>query len=197
MFGGEPTPYLKHLFSKPMIIETKPKETYCPDEEEALVFHYTKSEQLKNIQESYRDQIAQNSKGFFKVLVRTKTSRTLLTIMLVTFAITLLTFFLAPGDNQKTLAEGKFTLSAFSFEDTIYVSLECSQDFLSHEGLSVIFQALDTHKNIISEVTKEFIITEKNSFLRTTFVDYDIMDVVAIIQGKNGTITLTKSVEKR
>ncbi|MBE6349289.1 MAG: hypothetical protein E7062_00850 [Spirochaetaceae bacterium] len=185
-----------------MIIENKPKESYCPDDEdENLVFHYQRREGLKNTAEKAQNNCngsePNSPRGFFKVLVQTKASRSILLILIMTFTITLITTYFVPNENQGSLQEGHFTLSAFSFEEKIYVTLKCVQKSIQEQEIIVTFQTFDKDKGLVSENKKAFIIAENNSFLRTTFIDYDILDVVAIIQGKNGTITLKKSVEKR
>ena len=88
-----------------MIIENKPKESYCPDDEdENLVFHYQRREGLKNTAEKAQNNCngsePNSPRGFFKVLVQTKASRSILLILIMTFTITLITTYFVPNENQ-------------------------------------------------------------------------------------------------
>ena len=166
-----------------------------------LNFRYSREERLKNAPDTVKKYYAGEGptppKGFFKALVHTKSSRFTFMALILVLALVVSLIFFGPKANESSLQNTNFTLSAFSFEEKIYVTLKYVQKSIQEQEIIVTFQTFDKDKGLVSENKKAFIIAENNSFLRTTFIDYDILDVVAIIQGKNGTITLKKSVEKR
>ena len=103
-------------------------EGYSEDEEK-LVYHYGRpGERLKNAEESVKRFHAgegpQPPKGIFRSLVQTQSSRLILLVMLAMMAIVILTSIMDRGNGSSTVGLVPVSLTAFSFEDTVYISLQ-------------------------------------------------------------------------
>ena len=152
------------------------QEIINPDEkdsEENLVFYYNREERLKdapqNVKDYYSGKMKTAPKGLFKALVATKELRYVFATLCLVFAITLIA-----GLTMKNT----FELNAFSFEDSVYVSLKICKT-KPGETAQIVFTAYDSQG---AEAKTETITQEVNgeeSIFRTTFKDYDIIKIKA------------------
>ena len=164
-------------------------EGYSEDEER-LVYHYGKpGERLKNADEVvkryYAGEGPQSPKGIFQSLVQTPSSRLILIVMLAMMAIVVLSSIMNRGGKVSTVALVPMELSTFSFEDTVYISLHLKEnsqiDFSEHPFVSCNFLVYTTDDQVIYQEKVETFYTGKEDFLRTTFGDYDILYVEAVV----------------
>jgi hypothetical protein len=164
-------------------------EGYSEDEER-LVYHYGKpGERLKNADEAvkryYAGEGPQAPKGIFQSLVQTPSSRLILIVMLAMMAIVVLSSIMDRGGKVSTVALVPMELSTFSFEDTVYISLHLKEnsqiDFSEHPFVSCNFLVYTTDDQVIYQEKVETFYTGKEDFLRTTFGDYDILYVEAVV----------------
>ena len=97
------------------------------DGEEPVVFHYKRGSFRAHEDERYRDLATgknQPKKGLFRVLVGTKGNRTMFFVMVACFVLVLFVGLLTGGENAGGIAGAQCTLTAFSFDETVYVSLQ-------------------------------------------------------------------------
>lgn len=164
-------------------------EGYSEDDEK-IVYHYGKpGERLKNADEAvkryYAGEGPQAPKGIFQSLVQTPSSRLILIVMLAMMAIVVLSSIMDRGGKVSTVALVPMELSTFSFEDTIYISLHLKEnsqiDFSEHPFVSCNFLVYTTDDQVIYQERVETFYTGEEDFLRTTFGDYDILYVEAVV----------------
>lgn len=164
-------------------------EGYSEDDEK-IVYHYGKpGERLKNADEAvkryYAGEGPQAPKGIFQSLVQTPSSRLILIVMLAMMAIVVLSSIMDRGGKVSTVALVPMELSTFSFEDTVYISLHLKEnsqiDFSEHPFVSCNFLVYTTDDQVIYQERVETFYTGKEDFLRTTFGDYDILYVEAVV----------------
>ena len=160
------------------------------EDEEKIVYHYGKpGERLKNADEMvkryYAGEGPQAPKGIFQSLVQTPSSRLILIVMLAMMAIVVLSSIMDRGAKASTVALVPMELSAFSFEDAVYISLQLKEnsriDFFEHPFVSCNFLVYTTDEQVIYQETVETFYTGKEDFLRTTFGDYDILYVESVV----------------
>ena len=164
-------------------------EGYSEDEDK-IVYHYGRpGERLKNAEESVRrfhvGEGPQPPKGIFRSLVQTRSSRLILLVMLSMMAIVILTGIMDRGNGSSTVGLVPVSLTAFSFEDTVYISLQLQENSkVSHPQppqVSCNFMLYNTDQQLVHQVEQETFYTGKEEFLRTTFGDYDILYVEAVV----------------
>ena len=154
-----------------------------PSESE-LNFRYNREERLKNAPETvrkyYAGELPTAPKGFFKALVHTKSSRFTFMALILVIALFVALFFFGPKANQNNMQNTDFTLSAFSFEEKIYVSIKVQSQSNAKEiqlPLKAKFSMLDKDKQLVNQEEIETVILQKEEFIRTIFTDYDIISV--------------------
>ena len=93
-----------------------------------LVFHYHREERLSNatptVRDFYEGKGPTPPKGIFEALVHTKASRYSLFALLLVMAFFLGFYFFGSKSYEDTLNGVEYNLSAFEFEDKIYVSIK-------------------------------------------------------------------------
>jgi hypothetical protein len=92
-----------------------------------------------------------------------------------------------------------YSLNAFSFDEMVYVSLKLdeNQSFKKSESIDVSFIAKDSTGTVAAKNTDSGTYSGKELFFRTTFYDYDIIEIGAVIQVNGNDIVLSTPVEKQ
>lgn len=97
------------------------------NEEEELTFYYSREKRLErapeNVKRFYNGTAPTAPKGLFKALVHTKHSRFMLAAVGISLAVVILTALFGAKSNQKNISGVHLVLSAFSFDDSVYVTL--------------------------------------------------------------------------
>ena len=174
-----------------------PIESY-ENEDEKIVYHYGKpGERFKNADESvkkfYEELENPSKKGFFSALVKTKTSRMLLITIIALMAMI---FIISNFDKTSSASINgiPLQLSAFSFEDDVYVSLKMtSVESMQNEvplTVQVLVKACTAEKQIVSSAELAGFYNGQETFLRTSFKDYDILYIEADIQVNDSMINM-------
>ena len=92
------------------------------------------------------------------------------------------------------------TLSAFSFEEKIFISIktETQETKQINLPLEITISVFDNEKQLINQQKIESLITQKEEFIRTIFTDYDIISVEVEVTNTDTkeSILLTSMVEK-
>lgn len=176
-----------------------------------LVFHYNRESRVSRapsrVKSAYDGTMKKPPKGFFRALVHTKSSRIMLIVMVLVLGFTVASLLTGGSKNKGRVEDIIFTLSAFSFEDTIYISLQIAPDEkMQTKTKSIlpkerIIDAAFSFKNAEGEslVQQNLKKTFENNeiFLRTTLSDYDILSVDCVLQIDNQEIMLETRVEKK
>jgi hypothetical protein len=174
------------------------------DGEAPLHFYYNREERVahapKLVQDYYRDGLKTKT-GFFRVLVANRGNRLLL--ITLSLCIGVVVFFGFFGKkNEGAVAGVPVKLSAFSFEETVYVSVQLKEKEKNAADLRnkpvsvvVIVEALDADHLVIKQVPLSAKYDGKEKFLRTTIRDYDILSVHADVQAAGKSQTLSTPVE--
>lgn len=165
-----------------------------------LNFHYNRKKRLEHAPievKSYYDGTAKKPpKGFFKALVHTRTSRFLLIAVILSLLLVLFTIIINNNQSSGTLAEIPFNLSAFSFEDKIYVSLKAKNNKqVQNKLLDISFFTHTKEKTILNTHKTQQIYTGNEIFIRTIFEDYDIIEVTAVVTYNNDTLKLRTNIK--
>lgn len=162
-----------------------------PSDEEQMVFHYSRAERLKHapeiVQKYYSGEFKPYKGGLFRSLVNTKANRLLFVAIIFCFGLLMFMNFFGPQKNVGTLGGVSIDLSAFSYEDTIYASF-CFEDagkkqkarFADGVPVYVTFSAVGADGQTLSEEKVSGKYEGNKLFLRTTFTDYDIVQVRAV-----------------
>ena len=160
-------------------------EIYTENPTEAeLNFHYNREDRLKDaptvVQKYYAGELPTAPKGLFKALVHTKSSRFTFMALILVLALVVALIFFGPQANQNSIGNTEFNLSAFSFEEKVYVSIKTQSNVNQTEieiPLELTISALDMEKQVVNQEKIETVITENEEFIRTIFTDYDIISV--------------------
>jgi len=176
------------------------------DGEEKLVFYYNREERLKRapsiVQRYYRKEGEFGMKrGLFRSLVATKANRIMLVTLGFLFAVVLFIGLFAKYEEGSLLGVGT-ALSAFSFEDTVYVSIKLDKPGKNFDqSIPLPVKANLSFFNIDEQLLEKQELTGKYEgnevFLRTTIRDYDIIKVIAIVEMADASAELKAQVQKR
>lgn len=162
------------------------------DGQEPLVFYHDRNEYRKYESESVRDLASgrtKMNKGFFRVLVGTRSNRMIFIAMVMTFAIVFMVKILSSSPEESNVAGIDCILSALSYDDKVLVSVKMkSSSRKSVDGipknLVVRFILIDSDgiEQNSSELAAVFNPSEVSpQYLRDNFTDFDIRKVRCII----------------
>lgn len=169
--------------------------------EEELHVYYNREKRLENapqqIKDYYEGKGPKGPTGLFEALVHTQSSRFLLSGLVLSFVFVLVAIFLSSLSNASSICEIPVEVSAFSFEDTVYVSLDIAESEGKTGLVEVAFSALDSEKNVLQVNTTQENYQENQLFIRTTFPDYDIVFIDVTVSMLQETIVLNTSVQKK
>lgn len=152
-------------------------------EQEGAVFYYDRKKRLERMPKnaSLYDGSLTSNRGFFRVLTAAPGGKFLLTgIGMLVAVILLLSVF--NKSNTDTIDAIPVSLTAFSFEDTIYVTVKLAEN-QTHEPCSVMvnFTALDKNQSPVELKQVQSAYTGTEQLVRITFLDYDIAKISAVI----------------
>lgn len=174
-------------------------------EESRLKFYYSREERIRKAPQSVKDfysgRIKAFKPGIFKALVATRGNRLMLVALIACFCVVIM-LSLFDRRNEGSISAVPVSLSAFSFEDTVYVTLKFDSPSKRYRNdsearFNVEIEFLDADKNTAERQVFTHVYTGKESFLRTTFRDYDIFNVAADISLGDESLPLSCRVEKR
>ncbi|MBQ6781744.1 MAG: hypothetical protein IJP62_11035 [Treponema sp.] len=159
--------------------------------ENAMVFRYNRAERIsrapKIVQDYYSGKMQLGRKGLFKSLVATKANRFLFFSVILCAGAVMLMWYFGPSKSDDVISAVPAKLTAFSFEDTVYVSLELSAPTKNYSQGNVVPVSADVQFfNVDGQMVQSERISTKyagtQQFLRTTFADYDIIEVRAVLR---------------
>lgn len=176
--------------------------------EEQMVFHYDRQERLRHAPQIVRDYYSGDFKpykgGLFKSLVATKANRLLFVTVIFTFGIILFIRYFGPEKRSGSLNKVDVSLSAFSYEDSVYVSVKyhsaskkVRENFTQEVPVYASVSAIDRDGATVGEEKVVGKYEGEELFLRTSFSDYDIIKVNAVCSMGESLLSLEAPVEKR
>jgi hypothetical protein len=124
--------------------------------------------------------------GLFKVLVATPAKRFLFLTIIALCVIVIFLQHSLSSDSEGSLDGVPVSLSAFMFEDTVYMSLKLGENAKFKDELTITADiTIYTVENQVFE-TREFsrIYAGNEIFIRTTILDYDILRVEAVVSSE-------------
>ena len=176
-----------------------------------LDFHYNRDKRVEKASSSvkswYEGTSPKAPKGFFEAFVHTKSSRKMLLVLIIVLACCAVSIVIRQQNKSDSLNGVPITLSAFSFEDTVYISIKASKisdalyasisDGKAENELKIHFKFLDENGYLIGEKNLIGFYNGKEAFYRTTTPNYDIISIQTELSGLNSVITLTSEVQKK
>ena len=192
------------------------------NDQSELIFHYKREERLEDASRTVKDYYNGTGptppKGIFEALVHTKSARYSLFALILVLAFFVGLYFFGAKSYEDTLDGVHYKLSAFSFEDNVYVSIKLElEDSKKSEKINRTIENTDTNTSENSNqnarlpdfsvqifaIDNDTQIIEKKNFskndvkdlyLRTTFVNHDIIMIKAEVkssENQDSTIELS------
>ena len=156
--------------------------------EEPFHFFYNREERIARaphiVQEYYAGRGPRPVKGLFRNLVSTKGNRFMLSSIVV-FAAFLWIFSFFSGRNASKIAGTSASLSAFSYEESVYATLRfdgleeksSGSENVIQIPISVVFSAVESSGAECDRAEVSALYEGKELFVRTKFTDYDIIKI--------------------
>ncbi len=183
--------------------------------EEPLVFYHQKGEFRKyydNDKMPLRD-LAEGKglpkRGLFRSLVSTKSNRAIFTGMMMCFALVFALYFLQGKANEGTVGGMYCELTAFSFQEQLFASVEIRPSYLTKKGhrgdyeqksFSASFRVTNSDGNLSESVDQDFLYDSaagESCFLRASFGDYEAKELSCSLTLDGETIRLSSSVQRK
>lgn len=152
-------------------------------------YYYNRAERIAKapqiVQDYYNGKGPRPVKGLFKSLVSTRGNRFMLSSIVI-FAAFIWIFSFFSRQSASKIAGTSASLSAFSFEESVYASLKFDAvNGAALEGgeslqvpVTAVFTAYEVSGEISNRIEIEEIFYGDELFIRTKFTDYDIIKVI-------------------
>lgn len=171
-------------------------------------YYFDHDERIKHapkiVQDYYAGKGPRPVKGLFKNLVSTPANKIGLLSIVIFAAFVFIYSLTAEKPYRKFVGGTEMTLSAFSYEDEIYVSLKAealnqksdAAKKIKPGSVEVKFGAVDTQHAQTAVSEKSEIYAGRELVIRTKFPDYDIISVKAEVKFNGEEKELSAAVEK-
>lgn len=149
-------------------------------------------------------------RGLFRSLVSTKSNRAIFTGMIMCFALVLALNFLWGSANEGTIGGMYCELTAFSFQEQLFASVEIRPSYLTkkhhrsgpygQKSFSAAFSVMNSDGVLSERADQDFLYDSaegESRFLRATFGDYDAGRVSCTLSLEGETIQLSSSVQRK
>ena len=164
-------------------------EEIVPDNEadKKLVFRYNREERIARAPKLVRDYYEGKMEPVrgFRIFF-TKQNRYIFFALIFFVGATWIYTGLNKTRAGTTLAGINFELTAFSYEEEVYVSLQMKRSSRSREGAPVNvkaeFFAIDPNRQVGDKRNGQLVYDEGEKYIRTKFTDYDIIRVDVILE---------------
>lgn len=179
--------------------------------EDDLEFHYHRENRIehapKNVKKWYDGTAQSAPKGFFEAFIHTKASRIILITLIIVLASYGVSFFVSQQKQSAVLSGIPVKLSAFTFEETLYISIKASE--VSEKKFKKISNntaeiPIEIHIKYLGEDGYQIGVknltgfyTGKEAFYRTTTPNYDILSVETELVDSNTSINLITKVQQK
>lgn len=181
-----------------------------PDGEEPLVFHHKNGEFRNQELKQYRDMATgknQPKRGLFRVLVNTKMNRMIFIAMMMCFGLIFALSLLMDKSNEATVNGVYLNLSAFTFDDQVYVTTSGklssnSKAYREKPGprsLSLKVAAVNSQKVDADSGEDVMLVSEPDQdfFSRLILQNKDIETVRVTVESEGQSKEMTCKVESR
>lgn len=181
-----------------------------PDGEEPLVFHHKNGEFRNQELKQYRDMATgknQPKRGLFRVLVNTKMNRMIFIAMMMCFGLIFALSLLMDKSNEATVNGVYLNLSAFTFDDQVYVTTSgklssSSKAYREKPGprsLSLKVAAVNSQKVDADSGEDVMLVSEPDQdfFSRLILQNKDIETVRVTVESEGQSKEMTCKVESR
>lgn len=190
--------------------------------EEPVVFHYQKGDFRKREPKVYADLATgknQPGKGFFKVLVNTKGNRFMFFTLVMVFALVIIVSLLTGKSNVSVAGGIQCSLDAFSYEDTVYTSVELTlpgkkqtggilglwkksepSTELVEQQVYATFYFYDSDGDLTDKKDVELAFnsfSKDGNFIRSSVTDFSVAKVECEIHIQEDQLLLKQDVKKR
>ncbi|MFA6856183.1 MAG: hypothetical protein WCR31_03145 [Treponema sp.] len=179
------------------------------DGSESVHYYFDNEERIKHapkiVQDYYAGKGPRPVKGLFKNLISTPANRLGLLSIAVFAVFVFIYSFTSEKPYRKVVGGTEMTLSAFSYEDEIYVSLKAAawketkglKKELPQGPAAVKFSAIDNQQAAAAVSENNGMYTGQELIMRTKFSDYDIIRIKAEVRFNGEEKELSAAVEKR
>jgi hypothetical protein len=162
-----------------------PIEGYA-EGEKPLIFYYNRERRVARAPKIVQDYYNGKNRpvtGLFKVLVATPAKRVMFFSIIALCVIVIFLNYSLGEDSAGTIGGVPASLSAFAFEDTVYISLrfDGSPKFKDELRFAVDIAIFNADNQLFE--TRRFFqnYSGKEAFTRTTIPDYDILRIEAVV----------------
>ena len=169
--------------------------------EEPVVFRYNREERLKNAPQIVRDAYDGKMKPIrgFKVLWVNKSNRYILLSLIIFIGFVWVFTAVSSTKSYAKINNIAFELSAFSFQDEVYVTLKINDKNANEKSppvkVTVEVFFINNDKQIIEKKELSLVYRDGEKTLATKAGDYDIIRVDAIIQADNKEKEVTTAIK--
>ena len=185
------------------ILDDKPIEI-LENENSELVFHHERGSFRKYENKETRDMATGKSRvkhGIFRSLVATKSNRLIFFSMLIVLGVFVFLGFFKKDDTD-TICGVRCVVSAFSFDEKIYASLQLEPSSKKGIGapvaLDVEFQCVNSDGAVADKNSTDVVYDgSKDETVRWVFSDYEIKEIRAIVKSGDEEILVSSRIIKK
>ena len=178
-------------------------EEFVPDEEndKKFIYRYNREERIAKAPQLVKDYYAGKLKPVrgFRIFL-TKQNRYIFFALIFFVGATWIYTGLNRTRSGTTLAGVNFELSAYSYEEEVYVSLQMQRSSRSKEtaplAVEAEFFAIDPNNQVGDKVSGQLVYEEGQQYIRTKFTDYDIIRVDVILNAGGSEKELSAEVKR-
>jgi hypothetical protein len=172
------------------------------DGKKPVVFHYNRERRIKEAPQIVKDYYSgklEPPKGFIKVLIATPARKMLFFSIIALCIVIAFLSYTMDTDSEGAVSDIQMALSAFSFEETVYISIQLKENsrFSGTKTVLARLSVINADNQVLEtrELVKNY--TGSEDFLRTTITDYDILRVEAVISTQDAEVTLKTAITRK
>jgi hypothetical protein len=173
-------------------VDSDEKDEAEETEEKPPVFYYNREGRIARAPKIVRDYYAGKNRpvtGLFKVLVATPAKRALFFSIVALCVIVVFLNYSLGSDSSGRVGGIPVSLSAFAFEDTVYISVRFDKTPYPSDGREAADGRVVTADITIFNADNQVFETRNfrqnyagsETFIRTTIPDYDILRIEAVV----------------
>lgn len=178
-------------------------ESYDPEKENSEYhFFYNREERIKNAPQIVQDYYAGKMKPLrgIQLFTKNKSNRFILIALIFFVGVAWIYSGFNQSRNYAKINEIDCELSAFSYEDEVYVALKVKRNVKSKktapEKISVVFMPVDVDRQVVAETEVSVIYEKGEAVLRSKYTDYDIIRIDAAVTVGNSTGEVSAAVKR-
>ncbi len=170
--------------------------------EDTVVFHYNREKRLEHAPEAVRRAYEEGftaKGGFFRGLTANAGLRSIFVIIIILFAVIFFLTFQGDNGGTETLKGVQFKLKAFLYEETVYVTLNCTEIKPGSASGDIIVKINGIDQNGDAVFIKDLsgVAGSAPLILRTTMPDFELRNVSASVNFNKTDAILTVSVDRK